>query len=123
MNILIYEGNATTALDLWGLLHGQGHKVCGVVRDLGRCLDQLAESPPDLVILDDALRSVALGPDAAEAIARTGVPVLIVGGEGGGDGAAEGASGPVLRRPFTDERLASVMARIGRGARLRRPLA
>lgn len=119
MNVLIYEGNPTTAMDLWSLLHEEGHTVCGIARDPAKCMAKMARLQPDVVIVDDVLRSVAFGPDLVEDLARSGVPVVIVTDQPQSERSCSRA-GAILRKPLTQVGLASAMARVARGGEVMR---
>jgi DNA-binding response OmpR family regulator len=117
MKILICEESPTLALDLWWLLHEQGHSVCGIARSRLDGLEKVARSEPDLVMVDEDFEGHR-GRDLVEALSRSDVPAVIIS-EQPQWAAGSTSARAVLAKPFSEAALASVMARVDRplGAR------
>jgi CheY-like chemotaxis protein len=113
MKILICEQCATTALDLWWLLHEQGHSICGIARSTSDCLEKVAQKQPELVMVDDGLQDGLTGGSLVETLAMSGFPAVIVSWEPHRVAAGSSARA-VLQKPFTEAALASAMARVER---------
>jgi DNA-binding response OmpR family regulator len=112
MKILICEDDPTLMLDLWQLLHGQGHSVCGIARSTDDCMDTAATSRPDLVMVDEATQGGLSGASLVETLTCSGIPAVLLSADPQSRGSATSA-GAVLGIPFTEAALASVMARVG----------
>ena len=117
MRVLICEGNATIALDLWWLLHEQGHCVCGVARSTSDCLDKAVEKRPDLVMVDDHMEDSLTGIRLVETLAMSGFASVIVSREPHRVASTSSARA-VLPKPVCEAALASALARAGRGGPL-----
>ena len=113
MKVLICEENATVALDLWWLLHEQGHSVCGIVRSTSDCLEKVAQKEPDLVLVDDNLQHGLTGSSLVETLAMSGFPSVILAWEPHAVSPTSSARA-VLQKPFSEAALASAMARVER---------
>lgn len=113
MKILICEESPTLALDLWWLLHDQGHMICGIARTRLDGLEKVARFQPELVLVDEDLGGSRGGRDLVEALSRCDVPSVIITGDG--HSAARGTSArAVLPKPFSEADLVSAMAKVGR---------
>jgi CheY-like chemotaxis protein len=110
MKVLICEENATVALDLWWLLHEQGHRVCGIARSTSDCLERVAQKEPDLVMVDNDLQDGLTGSSLVETLAMSGFPSVIVAWEP--HTVPPTSARAVLQKPFSEAALASAMARV-----------
>jgi DNA-binding response OmpR family regulator len=119
MRVLICEESPTLALDLWWLLHEQGHSICGIARSRMDGLEKTARSDPDLVMVDEDLEG-RRGRDLVEALSRTDVPAVMISGDAKSAAGATSARA-VLPKPFTEGALTSVMARVERPSERRVP--
>ena len=109
MKVLLCEGDPTVALDLWWLLHEQGHHVCGIVRDGAKLLPKAEQTRPDLVMLAGEACDARSGLSLGDTLARSGFAYVLVSRD------ATASSGrTVLRKPFTQACLATAMARAER---------
>jgi CheY-like chemotaxis protein len=115
MKILICVANPVVALDLWWLLHQQGHLICGTARNSGQGLEKDARTHPDLVIVDLDLSDGATGFDLVERLERSGFPSMILAGDPQSV-APSTAARAVLRKPFSEGHLAMAMAKVARSA-------
>lgn len=115
MRIVICEAGPTIALDLWQLLQDQGHSICGVARNTTDCLGRVAQSRPDLVMVDDDLREGLTGLSLVETLAMTGFPCVVISGRPRAAMRRSSARG-VLKKPVSGGPLAALMARVDRQA-------
>jgi DNA-binding NtrC family response regulator len=77
--ILVVEDEAVVALDVQGRLRRLGYEVVGTAASYASALSQAAETRPDLVLMDIALRDGPDGIAAAERLrAELGVPVVFL---------------------------------------------
>lgn len=113
MKILICEDHPTTALDLWWLLHEQGHSICGIARTTTACLEKVVQSCPDLVMVDEDVADSLTGASLVATLAMSGLPSVLISGEPHSAAGATTARA-VLPKPFSEAALASVMARVDR---------
>ena len=113
MKILICECSPAVALDLWCLLHEQGHSVCGIAHSTLDGLEKVARFQPDLVMVDEDWEK-GRGRDLVEALTRSEVASVLLSSDL--PSAAWGTSAmAVLPKPFSQGALASVIRRLDRG--------
>lgn len=75
--IMIVEDEAILAADLAERLKKSGHKVTGTVSTGTRALHMIAESPPDLVLMDIKIQGEMDGIDTAEEIlSKYQIPII-----------------------------------------------
>lgn len=118
MRVLICDYDASTVLDLWWLLHEQGHSICGVVRDADRCMEKVVQTRPDLVMVDQEMWDGSTGSHVASTLEQAGVLSVVLTD----DPQTVPAVTPtkvVLKKPFSEALLATAMARVARGQALR----
>ena len=83
MNILICEDHKLIAMDLEDMLSAQGHRVEGTVDSACNCLERCAENPPDLVVTGLNLADGPTGLGLVDALAKQGIPTVIVASDAG----------------------------------------
>jgi CheY-like chemotaxis protein len=115
--ILVAAHDGLIALDLSQTLQQAGYRVVAAVTSAGEALELVAESRPDLAVIDGNLRGGGDAVDAAREIQRRfGVPVILL--TSGGDRAAQEPAPtfqPVvfMRKPYrAADLLAAVAAAI-----------
>ena len=78
-SILIVEDEAIVALDLKLQLQDLGYDVCGVAATGERALELIAQTRPDLIMMDVHLQGRMDGIDVAEAVrSAQGIPVIFL---------------------------------------------
>jgi DNA-binding LytR/AlgR family response regulator len=124
VRVLVAEDEALIALDLEAALRGLGCAVLGPVPTVAGALALLAGGGPrpDAALLDPGLRDGWAAPVAA-ALAAAGVPFAVVTGHGPEVVAADPAlrDAPRLAKPYRDEELRAVLARLTASAAARSP--
>ena len=112
MKILICEDNAVIAMDLGFMLMDLGHTICGTATNSVECMEKVALTRPDLVMVDLNLGDGLTGIGLVEALAQLGLPSVIVSGETQALITRTSAKA-VLSKPFDEERLAQALAAVG----------
>jgi AmiR/NasT family two-component response regulator len=118
MKVLICEADPTIVLDLWALLHVRGHAVCGVAQACRTCLERIALTRPDLVVVDAGLTDDRpASPGLVEVLDQLSIPSILLVSE---DRPLPVSATPqaVLRKPFSEAMLANALAQVERRGRL-----
>lgn len=77
--IQVVEDEGIVALDLRHTLQRLGYVVTGIAASGEQAIQQVAETPPDLILMDVSLRGEMSGIEAAKQIrARLNVPIIFV---------------------------------------------
>ena len=120
MKVLICEADPTIVLDLWCLLHGQGHAICGMARSCSRCLETIARTRPDLVVVDvDVAEGEGSGhPGLVEVLAQLGIPSIVLASDDQTLLPPAASVQVVLKTPFNEAMLAIALAQVERRNRL-----
>ncbi|WP_428407186.1 HWE histidine kinase domain-containing protein [Hyphococcus sp.] len=115
VSILIVEDEALTALDLEMRLRAAGFAIAGAVGSLDRAREVMADTLPDLAVLDGNLNGERSYPLAEELLAA-GVPVVFCTGYERMEDQPESLSAcPVIVKPVSDEALmAAIRSSLGK---------
>lgn len=113
MKIVICEENPTLALDLWQLLHQQGHCICGFAKSTTDCLEKVALTCPDLVVVDDEAREGLTGLSLVETLEMSGFPSVVISGEPQ-EVVPRTSARAVLGKPLSEAAVAAAMAKASR---------
>ncbi len=112
MNILICEDQKLIAMDLEEMLSAQGHTVEGTVDSACDCLERCAENRPDLVVTDLNLADGPTGLGLVDALAKQGIPTVIVSSDAGSVPAGTPAKA-VVKKPVHECELEIAVGRLG----------
>jgi CheY-like chemotaxis protein len=120
LRILIVEDEALVADYVADLVEEAGHEVVGIAVSGERAFEYLTKSPIDLAILDIRLKGSLTGIDVAQTTSARAIPHLFITGSGDPTTrkAAE-ATNPlaILQKPFSQERLVSVLREVAQDYR------
>ena len=115
MNVLICEDNALIAMDLAEMVVSSGHTVEGTVDRATDCLEQCAQTRPDLVLADLNLADGCTGLALVEALAHQGIPAVI-GSSEANTVPATTSDKAVLEKPVHECDLTIALERLNSGA-------
>lgn len=112
--VLVVEDEAAIALDLRGILQGEGCTVVGPEARVEQALRRAAEEPIDAAVLDVNLEGET-GFAVADALAARGVPFLFLTGYERSILPERFRDRPLQQKPFSSRRLvATLKAALGR---------
>lgn len=113
MRVLIVEDDPLTAADIAASLEDGGHSVVGVAESFSEAMDVAASAPPEVAIVDIALKDGRTGPHVVRALRARDVRSIVISAERGlgAKAAAAGAVGyvPKPARPKEILRLIRAM--------------
>ena len=81
MKILVCEDNVVLALDLQDQVQEAGHECLGFVTRASACMEFVARSRPDIVLVDLTLADGRTGPALIEQLNETGIRSIVISGE------------------------------------------
>jgi len=118
LRILVVEDEALVADYVTDLVEEAGHEVVGIAATGERAFEYLEKAGIDLAILDIRLKGSLSGIDLAQTTRARSIPHLFI--TGSGDPAtrqAAEATNPlaILQKPFSQERLISLLSQVARG--------
>lgn len=118
--VLVIEDEAIIAAMVEDMLTELGAVIVGPAGTLAKAVELATRDSIDVALLDVNIRSEKIDP-VVDTLRRRGVPFVLATGYGAAAGAAmDGA--PVVEKPFTRDRLESVLtAALGSAAQPRPP--
>ena len=116
MKIYICEDNALVAMMIEDLVVDLGHQCAGIADASGPALRGAEATGAELALVDLDLADGPTGLRIVQALARRGVPSIIVSGQAGSAPPNHGAAA-ILTKPIDEAALASAIASVEAAAR------